>query len=44
MKCNIGCYIEKAYLKKVERQIDEMHEQIVAHFLEEEEQQESLRM
>lgn len=40
----IGCYIEKAYLKKVERQIDEMHEQIVAHFQEEEEQQESLRM
>lgn len=32
----IGCYIEKAYINRVEREIESAHEQYVKAFLEEE--------
>ena len=32
----IGCYIEKAYINKIEKQIEEYHEEAVKNFLEQE--------
>lgn len=33
----IGCYIEKAYINKIEKQIEEYHERVVTDFLKEQE-------
>ena len=37
----VGCYLERAYIRKVEKRIDEARESYVNHFLEEQKQRRS---